>query len=136
MKGCPKKIATTMPRKFEIDQVNITERELVQAGNMQELRSLNVYQKARSEENSKYDLTLQSLDLQDLMQLCVMEKSLSDPYLRYASDSNATMFSESTLRAVGPGRTLRGDATGNCCRTPAGLDSKLFLLYAFVVRVC
>ena len=79
---------------------------------MQELRSLHVYQKAKSEVNCQYDLTLKSLDLQDLMQLRVNERNPSDPYLRHASDLNAAMFSEETIKLVGPGRILRADATG------------------------
>ena len=95
-KNTQAKLATMTPRQFEMDAINAVDVELVRAGNMQELRSLHVYQKAKSEVNCQYDLTLKSLDLQDLIQLRVNERSLSDPYLRHASDLNATMFSEET----------------------------------------
>ena len=76
------------------------------------------------------------MDLQDLIQQRVIEQSSGDPYLRYASDSDATMFSDATLSAVGLGKIERGDATENCCRDPAGLDCKRILYYAFVIFVC
>ena len=135
-KNTQAKLATMTPRQFEIDAINAVDVELVRAGNMQELRPLHVHQKAKFEVNCQYDLTLKSLDLQDLMQLWVNEKSLSDPYLRHASDLNATMFSEETIKSVGHGKILRADATGNCCRAPAGIDYKRVLLYAFVVFIC
>ena len=66
------------------------------------------------------------MDLQDLIQQRVIEQSSGDPYLRYASDSDATMFSDATLSAVGFGKIERGDATENCCRAPAGLDLDIY----------
>ena len=69
------------------------------------------------------------------MQLRVVERSLSDPYRRYASDVDAIMFCEETIRSIGPGKILRGDATGNCCRAIAGLDCKRISFYAFAVYV-
>ena len=81
-------------------------------------------------------MTLQSLDLQDLMQLRPNESTLRDSFLRHASDLNATMYSEDTIRAIGSKRTVRGDAPGNCCRAPSGMNHKRVLLYAFAVFVC
>ena len=130
------KLASTMPRNFELDVIHGTDVDLALVGNMQELRPLHVYQKARSEINCKYDLTLQSLDLQDLMQLRANESTHRDPFLRHASDLNATMYSEDTIRAVGSKRIVRDDATGNCCRAPPGMNHKRVLLYAFAVFVC
>ena len=82
------------------------------------------------------DVKLKSNDLSDLMQFRVIEKTLSDPYLQHGSDLNARMFSERTIRAIGPGKILRGDATGTCCRAPENGDYKCILYYAFVVFVC
>ena len=121
------KLETVMPRKFELDVISKTDVELARAGNMQELRSLNVYQKARSEVNCQYDLQLVSLDLQDLMQFRVNERALSNPYLQHASELNATMFLELTIRAIGPENILSGDATGNCCRAPSCGEYKRIL---------
>ena len=130
------KLEYMMSRQMELAEINTIDVELAKAGNMQALRSLSVYQKAKSEDNAKYDLTLQSKDLQDLMQLRVEEKKLHNPYLQHTHDLNAIMFSEETIRAVGPRKILRGDATGNCCRAPAGGDYKRILYYAFVVSIC
>lgn len=46
------------------------------------------------------------------------------------------MYTESKLRAIGPGKILRGDATGNCCARPTYGEKKRILYYAFVVNVC
>ena len=72
------KLANIIPRKYELEVINKKVIDLARSGNMQELKTLNVYQKARSEVNCQYDLILHSLDLQDLMQLWVVERSLSD----------------------------------------------------------
>ena len=45
------------------------------------------------------------------------------------------MFCEETIRSIGPGKILRGDATENCCPAIDGLDSKRILYYAFAVYV-
>ena len=125
-----------MPRKYELDMINKTDVELAKAGNMQELRPSYLYQKAISEVNCKYDIKLKSNDLSEIMQLRVIEKTLSDTYLQHASDLNAMMFSDRTIRAIGPVNILRGDATGNICRATECGDYKRILYYAFVVFVC
>ena len=137
-KSAQEKLEYIMPRQMELAEINTIDVELAKAGNMQALTSLSVHQKAKSEDNAncKYDLTLPSKDLQDLMQLRVEEKKLHNPYLQHTHGLNAILFSEERIHDVGPREILKGGATGNCCRAPAGGDYKRILYYAFLVFIC
>ena len=135
-KEAQERLRHMMPRVYEIEAMNAIDENIARAGNMQELRHLAVYQKARSEDKFKYDLTLKSLDLQDVIQLWVEENATSDPYLRHVElPLNVTMFSKTKLHAAGPGNIGRLDATRNCCGEPSLLNCKRILYYALVVYV-
>lgn len=125
------------PRLYQLYVIDTIDKYTASSGNMQKARSLSVYQKARSEEASKYDLTLSSMELQDLNQLWLEENKMRDPFLRYIElPLSIVMYNEEKLVIIGPGKALRADATGNCCGQPTFIEAKRVYYYAFVTYIC
>lgn len=99
------KLKNIKPRKYQLEVENTIDKYVANSGNMQKARSLNVYQKARGEELSKYDLTLKSMELQDLNQLWIEENHTSDPFLRNIElPMSVIMYNEEKLQVIGPGK--------------------------------
>ena len=114
-----------------------TNKELAADGNMQNLKLLSTFQKAKSEQNCKYDLRLKSNHIGDLMQQCCNDRKTSDPYLqRVGIPVFAMMYSKNQLHLIESKKlwVLHLDATGSVVREPDSEDCKRILYYALVAR--
>lgn len=100
-KEAKKILKITNPRTYEAKEMEIVNMEMFHEGNPQNLHPLSVYQKAKSEENCKNDKILQSLHLQDLMQKCIEDNYLIDPYIRWAGiPLTVYMFTEEQFSII------------------------------------
>ena len=77
-----KVLQAVKPKEMHLEVGRETNKELAADGNMQNLKLLSTFQKAKSEQNCKYDLRLKSNHIGDLMQQCCDDRKTSDPYLQ------------------------------------------------------
>ena len=132
-----KVMQTVKPREIHLEIISETNKELAGDGNMQNFKLLSTYQKAKSEQNCKYDLRSKSNHVGDLVQQCFDNRKTSDPYLqRVGILLFAMMYLKSQLHLIDSKKiwVLHLDATGSVVREPDGEECKRILYYALVAR--
>ncbi|XP_048512535.1 uncharacterized protein LOC125501306 [Athalia rosae] len=125
------------PRDYQLQVESSLDSALAADGNMQDLRRLYIYQKAKSEDNCKNDLALNSGDLSDVFQLWMVQAKEKDPYLRYVSlPLTAMMFTEAQLEIIekSKGTVVHLDTTGSVVRKPPHLNYKRIYYYIIVTK--
>jgi len=97
---------------------------------------LNTYQKAKSEDNTKYDLHLCSNDLSDLFQQYIIDQQSNDPYMQNTGlPFYVHIYTEEQLNVLNKKDIIvHFDATGSVVRKPKGVKCKRVLYYAIVVN--
>lgn len=107
-------------------------------GHPQSVVRVNTIHKIKSEINKETQLELQSLNLQDLMQLYISQnKSTSDPYIQSVGlPLRVIMFTKNQVRAIIEDKNIKiahFDSTGAFVRRPYNCDQVYY--YSIVCRL-
>ena len=124
------------PRAVQQKVIRNLNPELVMDGNMQDMRILSTFQKAKSEYNCRNDEELSSRDLSDILSKAVKDQHNADPYIRYVGlPLHCIMYSENLLNVASPKNgILHMDSTGSVVRKPTGIICKRIFYYAIVMK--
>lgn len=127
------------PMDLYSEKIVAINKELWHDGQLQDSARLTTFQKIKSEVNLQNRLKLESLDLQDIMQLCIEEKKRSDPYVQLtALDFLVLLYTKEQQRVIKQEPELRiahSDSTGSMVRRPGGLKCSKIMYYAIVCKL-
>lgn len=125
------------PREVQLEKAANCDQVLLARGHPQELCHLEVLHKIRSEAKVAKRNTLKSLDMQDVMQLCIDDSKLADPFVREVSiPLRVQLYSKKQLGVVKRERPviLHMDSTGPRVLNPPFLEKEIIFYYSIVYR--